>query len=108
MRSGSLRYSVQILRRTPRRDNYNSAANDWNVYAMVRAQILSVSTTERAAFGGKQATATHTVTCRFVPGVENTMRLRLPNSGRVFEITDIRTDCTGRRRLTIKATEVTK
>lgn len=108
MRPGSLRYIVEILKRAPRRDPYGAAATDWSVFATVRASILSTSTTERAAFGGKMAEATHTVTCRFVAGVENTMRLRLPASGRTFEITDIRTDATGRRRLTMKATEVVK
>ena len=106
MRPGSLRYLVEILRREPRAAQSRTAENDWSVFARVRASILSVSTTERAALGGKQATATHTVTCRYVDGVNNTMRLRLPASGRVFEVSDIRTDATGRRRLTIKATEL--
>ena len=105
MDSGSLRYHMEILKRTPRAAESRAAENDWTVFATVRARIVAVSTTERAALGGKQATATHTVTCRFVEGVDNTMRLRLPASGRVFEVTDIRTDATGRRRLTIKATE---
>lgn len=108
MRAGSLRYTVEILQRTPRKDNFSAAANDWTVFATVRASIVSVSTTERAAFGGKYAEATHTVTCRYVDGVSNTMRLRLPQSGRLFEITDIRSDFTGQRRLTIKATEKVK
>lgn len=108
MRPGSLRYEFEILAPTPRRDNFGATANDWTIFATVRASMVAVSTTEKAAFGGKMATATHTVTCRFVDGVTNKMRLRLPASGRVFEITDIRTDATGRRRLTIKATEVVK
>lgn len=108
MRPGSLRYIVEILKRTPRRDNRGAAAFDWTPFATVRASIVAVSTTERAAFGGKMAESTHTVTFRHLDGMENTMRLRLPESGRIFDITDIRTDPTGERRITVKATEVVK
>lgn len=108
MRPGSLRYIIQFLAKTDRKDNWNAAARDWSVFAEVRASILPVSSAERAAFAGKQATATHTVTCRHIDGVTNAMRIKLPGSGRLFEITDIRTDATGERRLTIKATEIVK
>ena len=108
MRPGSLRYIVQFLKPTNRVENHRAAARDWSLFAETRASIVAVSTTERAAFAGKQATATHTVTCRFIEGLTNAMRMKLPASGRTFEITDIRIDPTGQRRLTIKATEIVK
>ena len=106
MDSGALRYIMEVLTRQERRDPYGIAERDWSVIATIRASIHAVSTTERAALGGKQAVATHTITCRYFDNWSNTMRLRLKDTDRVFEVSDIRQDPTMRRRLTIKATEV--
>lgn len=108
MQSGALRFILEVLTPTPRRGEFGEAGNDWVVAGEIRAAIHAVSTTERAAFGGKQAVATHTITCRYFEGWSNKMRLRLKGTDRVFETSDVRQDQTQRRRLTIKAQEITK
>jgi len=81
MRSGPLREVVVIEAPVESRNALGEAVQTWETFAVRRASVEEVGYSEsirRQQSGGELS---HTVRCRFVPGVRGAMRVRWQSRG---------------------------
>lgn len=105
MRSGSLRHVVTLQAPAYRT---NSAGDSviwrWEDVAVLRASVRHLTSNEADRFARLQTVVTHNVTLRYLPGVNDTMRLKWGD--KILSIAEIGLDPTARRTLNLKCTEL--
>lgn len=87
MRAGRLRHSIIIQHYTTTYDEYNAPIQTWATFATVRAGIEPLKGEERFLAAQRQASTTHRVVTRYVPGVTAAMRVKFGD--RYFAIKEI-------------------
>jgi SPP1 family predicted phage head-tail adaptor len=71
---GQLRKRIELQAPTDTVDSYGQPTRAWATYATVWAQVEPTGGAEGSVANEQQITATHTVTIRYLAGVESTHR----------------------------------
>lgn len=89
--SGKMRYKMQIEQRTAGQNSRTGLPNQaWTTFAETRAELIAGGSSEGIRGAGVEGEATHTLRCRWIPGVTSSMRFKY--NARIFNVVGIPID----------------
>lgn len=103
MQAGKLRKRIEIQRRSTTRDSYGQPTTAWETLATTQAEIEPMSGRELVAAMAVQSEVTHTVTIRYRPGINATLRIKYAD--RLFNIHSVIDESERHRMLTLMCSE---